>query len=71
MDAAFSFASKLPIRAFRLSLSSEFETQQVLNEIALFSFRKAQIHAPIVVFNHRIQIGEAAIVIKPTLQVCR
>ena len=50
---------------------SEFEADQVLNQIALLTVGEPQIHAFVVVVDDRVQIREASVVIEPAFQVSR
>ena len=52
-------------------LLSEFEADQVLDEIALLSASQSQIHARVVVIDDRVQVSEAAVVIEATFKVGR
>lgn len=51
------------------STASEFEIQQVLNEVVLLTVCKSQVHACVVVIDDRIQIGKAPIVIEAAFRM--
>src|ERR1051326_363362 len=63
------FAASLLFSNRWRSEPSELQTQQILNQVAFLAVCKSEVHAFVIVLDHRIQVREAAIVIKTSFEV--